>query len=91
MSETPMKYLEYDALGPMQRDMLGELRRNYDTETAEAGLLALREEIAHELAEKIRQASAPSDADQRFVAYVNGWCDGRDEAADEIDPESDRE
>ena len=43
-----------EALGPMQRDMLGELRRRYDTETAEAGLLALREEIARELAEKIR-------------------------------------
>lgn len=42
---------------------------------------------AHELAEKIRWREAPSDADRRFVAYVNGWCDGRNEAADEIDPE----
>lgn len=43
-------------------------------------------EYAHELAEKIRRVDAPSDADQRFVVYVNGWCDGRSEAADLIDP-----
>lgn len=42
---------------------------------------------AHELAEKIRWAHPPSDADQRFAVYVNGWCDGRNEAADLIDPE----
>lgn len=41
-------------MGPMQRDMLGELRRRYDADMAEAGLAALREEIAHELAEQQR-------------------------------------
>lgn len=83
-----MNPAQYDDLGPMQRDILGELRRRYDADTAEAALAALREEIAHELAEKIRAEAARAET-------LSGSMQGRRiriarlrEAADLIDPES---
>lgn len=68
-----------------QRDLYKPEREHLRREELEA--MQHYNNIAHELAEKIRWQQAPSDADQRFVIYVNGWCDGRGEAADLIDPE----
>lgn len=78
-----------DALGPMQRDMLGELRRRYDASTAEAGLGALREEIAHELAEEIRflDREEPDDY-KRPQAWLDGFSDGVNAAANLIDSDT---
>jgi hypothetical protein len=54
----------------------------------ERALDAYRDEVAHELAEKIRAAEAPEGTpDGRFSSYINGWAGGRYAAADLIDPE----
>lgn len=72
-------------LGPLQRGILGDPRW-HDAGTAEAGLAALREEIAHELAERIRKTPVQdlpgvNPEHQHFVRF------GFDRAADAIDPE----
>lgn len=68
-------------------DLYGELRHTYDHDTATALIGAVREEIASELADLLRQGSGPDDSDQRFLIYNNGWYDARGELADLIDPE----
>lgn len=72
------------AMGPIQRDILGELQRWYDAGAAEAWLLALREEIAHGLAErqqKFVEANFTHSAAEYRAAMMT---------ADLIDPHADR-
>lgn len=74
-----------DLVARFQRDLRAPERE--ELRKAELEAMQAYNAIAHELAERIRWAEGPSDVDQRFLIYNNGWYDGRREAADLIDPE----
>jgi hypothetical protein len=79
-------------MGISQDDLYGELRHTYDHDTATALIGAVREEIAHELAEKIRDGAVGYNAGEYSKASQIG--PGRvmeftqSAIADWIDPES---
>lgn len=78
-----------DLIAYCQRDLYKPEREHL--RRAELEAMTFYNRIRKEAAEEIRDAVAPEALHDRPIAYVNGWCDGGDGAADLIDPESDRE